>query len=40
MFDFASLGGVLLSIIHQFGGVLANIAHHVHTLIDTPIVKT
>lgn len=39
MFHLASLGGVLSFIIHDLGGVLVNISHHLHQLIDTPIVS-
>ena len=38
MLHFASLGGVLHIIVQLAGGVLGNIAHTVHTMIDTPIL--
>jgi len=38
MFHFASLGGVLHLIIQLAGGVLSNISHHLHTMVDTPIL--
>lgn len=38
MFHFASLGGVLHIIIQLAGGVLSNISHHLHTMVDTPIL--
>ena len=37
MFYLASLGGVLHLIVGFAGGVLSGIAHHIHTLGDTPI---
>ena len=45
MFHFASLGGVLHLVIQMAGGVLSmaggvlsNITHHLHTMVDTPIL--
>jgi hypothetical protein len=45
MFHFASLGGVLHLVIQMAGGVLSmaggvlsNISHHLHTMVDTPIL--
>ena len=32
---FASLGGVLLSVVHYLGGVLQSVSHIVHHLSDT-----
>ena len=38
MFHFATMGGVLHLIIQMAGGVLQNISHQLHTMVDTPIL--
>ena len=38
MLHLASLGGVLHLIIQMAGGVLSNVSHHIHTMVDTPIL--